>query len=251
MADELSAFVGEGSNEVNPDKVVPKKGKKGKKAADGETKAPKEKKVKEPKPKKDNVAAVNAMVSIAQVRKFLQIAIAKKAKSTGKDEAIARYTNEIESAKVRLNILLTQAGDDLAKLIEMDEEPNKVITHFIKVKEDAFAAWLEKTGVKVGRTTLKNISIDIPESFLAELPLDLHEEVVKRHGKSDFRLQAICRAFNFVAAVDAGTLKYHSNKWMTQTEIDAAKAEADAKAAAKAASATPCEEAKTAAEPQA
>jgi hypothetical protein len=241
--DELSQFTGEQngtSGTENPDVVKPKKGK-GKRAvaADGEVKEKKQKAKKEPKPKKDNVAYVNGLTSIEATRKFLRIAIAKKAKSEGKAEAIARYETEIEAAKAKLATLLESAGDDLDKLIELREEPNKIITHFIKVKETEFNNWLTENNLKVGRTTLKNIGNDIPASFLVALPLDLHETIMKRHQKSDFRLQAICRAFNFVDMVMAGTLVNNGGKWMTQDEI--AKAEEAKKAAVE----------KTVAEPEA
>lgn len=221
MADELEQFTGaEGSGTEggapNPDTAgAAKKGRK--KKAEGEGAGKAEKPKKEPKPKKDNIAFIDGLKCIASVRKTLQIAIAKKAKSVGRAEAIARYELEIAAAKTKLADLLAEAAqqaDPVQALIEMGEEPNKVITHFIDQKEKAFEAILTEKNVKVSRATLKNISNDVPVAFFAALPMDLHEEVVNRHKKNDFRLQAVCKKFNFLADVEAGKIVNKDGKWV-------------------------------------
>jgi hypothetical protein len=227
MSDELANFTGENQEgntpdqNNNPDTAGAGKGKgKGKKgkannAEGGEGKTEKAKK--EPKPKRDNIAFINDLKSIASVRKAVQIAIAKKAKSAGREEAQARYDKEIEAGKAKLAEMIAAANAEpnlVQALIAMGEEPNKVITHYIDKKEKDFEAILTEKGYKVSRATLKNISIDIPESFLMELPLDLHEEVANRHKKNDFRLQAVCKKFNFLADVESGKIVNKDGKWV-------------------------------------
>jgi hypothetical protein len=234
MNDELSMFVEQQNAEPVPAEGTTKK-KRGRKKAEGGEEKPK----KEPKPRRDNLEYVKNLESIAGVRKFMQIAIAKKAKSVGNQEAINRYDGEIEAAKAKLAELLAmaeQAENPIAKLIELDEEPNKIITHFIKYKEGEVAKY-EEGSAKMPKSILKNIPADIPVEFFDELGIDLVEPLKKRHEKNDFRLQAVCRAFNFMKAVEAGDILLVEGKFRTKAAIE--------EAAAKAAEATaePAEEA--------
>lgn len=222
MSSELDNFVsGQESAPVDTGKGKPKRGKKKDVeglAADGvETKEKKEKKVKEKKPARDNIAFIKGITRIELVRKALQIAIAKKAKSSGREDAVKRYEAEIEAAKARLNELIEEAkkSDNFVQgLIDLGEEPNKVLTHFITAKENEFDAYLTEKGVKVSRNILKQIPKEIPGAFFKELPMDLHESVVKRHEKGDFRLQAVCGQFNFIAGVEDGSIAQTNGKWV-------------------------------------
>ena len=208
--EELANFVGEESAE----EVT---GKKGKGRGKGKGKAKKEKK--EPKPKRDNIAFVNGLSNIASVRKFHQIAIAKKAKSLHNEAAVARYEKEIEVSKEKLDNLLAEAyraENPLEKLVEMGEEPNKVITHFIQMKEKEYDEWVERNEFKVPKATLKNIPDGVPAGFLQEIPMDLVETLHERHGKSDFRLKAICRKFNFINDVEGSRIQLVEGKWIRE-----------------------------------
>ncbi len=213
--DELKAFA-EGASEGS--EVTKGKGK-GK--AKGEKKPKKEKVKKEPKPRRDNIAFVQGLKNIESVRKFHQVAVAKKAKSADRPEAIERYQKEIDASKEHLAQLLEEAMNadtPLEKLIELGEEPNKVITAFIKTKEAEFVKWVETNEFKVPKNVLKNIDDGVPAEFLNELPLDLAEPVAERHSKSDFRLRAICRKFNFITLVEAGRLQNVEGKWLKEGE---------------------------------
>lgn len=198
----LNAGADTGSAPANPDEVKATK-KKGKK---------KEKAAKEPKAPRDNIGRINAMTSIGEVRKALQISIAKKAKASGKPETQARYDGEIECAKAKLAELLASATS-VADLIAMGEEPNKIITHYIKEQEDRYTAWLETQGFKVSKRVQKAVSDDIAACFFADLPVDLHDQLVARHTKKDYRLRAACRNANLIAAVEAGTMTYDNGRW--------------------------------------
>lgn len=220
------------SLEPTPDGEPKEKKKRGKKA-DGGVKEPKEPKVKEPKvpkvkvakepkPRRDNVKAVSEMGSISSVRRFLQISIAKKAKSVGKDEAVARYEEEIEAAKLRLAGLLEEglnSTDPILALIALDEEPNKILTHFIVIKEAEFDKWLEDNEYKVSRNVFKSIPIDIPQSFLDEMPEELYHAIKYRHNKTDYRLQAICKKFTFANLVLDGKLVNRGGKWVDPNAV--------------------------------
>lgn len=191
------------------------KGKKQK----GKKRSSKKKESKEPKPKRDNIARVQSMNSISGVRKFLQIAIAKKAKSVGREDAIARYDKEIEAAKTRLNELIDLVNEDenpIEKLIKLDEEPNKVITFYIKQKEADFDEWvddLNEKGIKVAKSVIKKVSNEIPDEFFKDLGPDLVDDLKKRHEKVDFRLRAICQRFNFKKMYENEEIYYKDGKW--------------------------------------
>lgn len=189
---------------TNPDAVTAPK-KKG-------TRKKKEKEAKEKKAPRDNIGRINAMTSIGEVRKALQISIAKKAKAAGKPDTQARYDTEIESAKAKLEELLASASS-VGDLIAMGEEPNKIITHYIKDQEDRYEAWLKANDLKVSKRVQKAVSDDIADCFFKDLPVELHDKLVERHNKKDYRLRAACRNANLIAAVDAGTMIYDNGRW--------------------------------------
>jgi hypothetical protein len=227
---ELDTFTGAADVAVNPDAAP--KAKKTK--APKEPKAPKAKKekvVKEPKPKRDNIALIASVDSIAQMRSILAIANAKRAKSVGKPEAQARYTLEIDAAKAKLKELLDSCKT-VADLIKADEEDNKVITFFIGAKEAEYEAWVAANGFKVGKAALKGITDEIPDLFYEEVGIDLPETLVKRHEKMDYRLKALCQKYNFKAMVEAGKIVFQNNKWVDPNAPVAAAEPAPAEAAA-------------------
>lgn len=172
----------------------------------------KKKEAAEPKPPRDNIGRVNSMTSISEVRKALQIAIAKKAKAAGKPEATERYEKEIAACRAKLAELLDKAKTT-KELLDAGEEPNRVITHFLGDKELEFTDWLESNGYKASKRVMKTISDEIPASFFKELPIELHDALNTRHSKSDFRLRAACKNANLMALVAEGNLKYENGKW--------------------------------------
>lgn len=190
----------------------------------------KEKKVKEKKPPRDNIAIIAGITSISGARKAIQIANAKKAKAAGKPETQAKYEAEIEAAKAKLQELLDTAAaseNKLQALIDMDEEPNKVITAVIADKEAEVAAYSEEKDVKFTKAALKNVTNEIPQSLFGILPLDLHEAVIARHEKKDYRLQAICQKINFMEAVENGDLVKKGAKWYDKDAVPADEPAAD------------------------
>lgn len=202
MPDELAGLVENGENNPDTDGSKPKR-KRSKKA-----KEPKEK-----KPPRDNIARIEAMTSISEVRKAKQVAVAKKAKASKNPDTVARYEKEIETADAKLKALL-EAADTVDKLIEAGEDPNRIITAFIKAKEDEFGEFSEEH--KVSKKLLKSISDEIPATFYTELPMTLHDQLNARFEKSDYRLKATCRNVNLMNAVVDGTIKYDNGKWFDQ-----------------------------------
>jgi len=199
---------------INPDAEAKPKAKKEKK----------EKKAKEPKPKRDNIARVNSMTTIAEVRKALQIAIAKKAKAAGKEDTQARYDLEINACRAKLDELLASVKT-LQDLLNLGEEPNRVITRFISDKEAEFESWLAENNYKVSKNVLKGVSDELPATFFDALPIELHDTLVSRHSKSDYRLRAVCKNENFKLGVKNGTYVLVDNKWTTPVAEATAPAE--------------------------
>jgi hypothetical protein len=213
--DELATFT-EGAGVENPDTVKPKKSRKKEAAEDSAEKPKREKKVKEPKepkPPRDNIGRINGMTSIAEVRKALQIAIAKKAKANGKAEAVARYEVEIAAAREKLKSM-EESAVSYMDFINMCEEPNRIITYYIVEKEKAFDEWVKNNNLKVSKRLLKTISDDIPEIFFQELPIQLHDALIARHNKTDYRLRATCTHGNLMMMFAAEEIKYVEGKWV-------------------------------------
>ena len=198
---ELAGMVEGGVPNPDTDGSKPKKKRGGKK---------KEKEPKEKKPPRDNIARINAMTSIAEVRKAKQVAVAKKAKASKNPESVARYEAEIAAATDKLNAMLAE-NTTSEQLIAAGEDPNRIITAFIKEKEDAFEAFQKDH--KVSKKLLKSIVDDIPASFYTDLPVSLHDQLNARFEKSDYRLRAACRNVNLMNAVNDGTITYKDGKW--------------------------------------
>ena len=190
-----------------PDPEAPQKPKR---KGGGKKKEKKEKEPKEKKPPRDNIARVNAMTSIADVRKAKQVAVAKKAKASKNPDSVARYEKEIEAAQARLDELLA-ASPTVQDLINNGEDPNRIITAFIKQKEDEFETFSAEH--KASKKLLKAISDEIPASFYLELPTSLHDALNARFDKSDYRLKATCRNVNLMEAVKEGTIVHKDGKW--------------------------------------
>ena len=208
IPDELATFTGATEGSVPTAAPVEGAGKKGR--------TRKKKEPKEPKAPRDNIGRIQGMTQIGNVRKAVQIAIAKKAKAAGKPEPTARYEKEIEAGKIKLAELLA-ANTSTKDLLAAGEEPNRVITHFISDVEDDYSTWLEAHNYKASKRMLKTLSDEIPASFFKELEIELHDILATRHEKSDFRLRAACKSANLMAMVAAGQLKYEGGKWVDAT----------------------------------
>lgn len=199
--------------------------KRGRKKGTGEGKK-KQKPPKEPKPRRDNLAEIDACNSLRALRKKLQIAIAKKAKSAGRAEAEARYQLEIDACREKLSVFSQSLeglkGPELiARLKELDEEDNKIITHYIATKEAEFENWAEAAGAKIPKPLLREESAAIPEVFVKELGEELSEALIARHERSDHRFLAICRKFNFVKAVEKGGFVIQNGKFVDPSKVKA------------------------------
>lgn len=200
--DELDAMMQAGNTDAaatTEEGTAPKKSRKKKE------KAPKEK-----KPARDNIARINGMESIGEVRKALQIAIAKKAKANGKPDTQARYDVEIQTAREKLDALLSGATT-VADLIKLGEDPNKIITSYLKDIETEFTKFCETN--KVTKRVLKAVPSDVPARFYHDLPVELHDTLNTRHDKKDFRLWAACRDANLMVAVADGSILCKEGKW--------------------------------------
>lgn len=200
VPEELKGMVENGGNDPEATKKPKRKGGKKKK----------EKEPKEKKPPRDNIARVQAMTSIADVRKAKQVAVAKKAKASKNPDSVARYEKEIEAAQARLDELLA-ASPNVQALIDNGEDPNRIITAFIKQKEDEFEEFSKEH--KASKKLLKSISDEIPASFYTDLPTSLHDALTDRFNKSDYRLKATCRNVNLMEAVKDGTIVHKDGKW--------------------------------------
>lgn len=226
--DELQNLEDAAAMASEPVATSTKKAKKAKEPkAPKEPKAKKEKAPKEPKPKRDNIARVNGMITIGEVRKALQIAIAKKAKAAGKPDTQARYDIEISAAKTKLADLL-ESATTLSALVEMGEEPGRIITALIGEKKAAFDKFLADTNTKVSKRVFKEVSDEIPASFLEELPAAIHESLIKRFNQKDYNLRSACKCINFIEATKVGTYLTKNDAWVPAAEVNAtAEAPAD------------------------
>ena len=92
---------------------------------------------------KDRVKWIAGTPTIGEVRRRLKIAHAKKSKSKNNPKSRKKYEEEIKAGNNQLNKLLAEAGEDLKKLVKLEEEPHRILTKFVEAKETEIRKILE------------------------------------------------------------------------------------------------------------
>lgn len=233
---ELSAFVQDaGADSPAAGKGKSKRGRKKKETAEGPAQEKeelkeklKEKSTRQSAPRRDNLAYIAGLRSLNATRRFIQTANAKKAKTPkDKTEVQARYDNEVLAGKEQLKLLLDEvaaAGDKIAKLIELDEEPNRIITNIVQDVELEFKGWFELLKAsEPSKTFLRKVPDDLNDGFLnrfGSLRDDFEEAIRARYDSSDFRLRAACRLINYMNETAKGRFAVRDGKWVEIISTD-------------------------------
>lgn len=160
----------------------------------------------------NRVEWMGTLNNIAELRKAIKIAFAKKSKAKDKPDTFKKYEAEIKAGQTRLNGLLAevnQAKDPIAKAVELGEEPTGVVQLVLdhyegiidkELKELKDSKKLTDKGLK---DLVNNMTRDIPEEIKVRLE-SLGEEYLEvynsRANRGDQRVLTVNKRLNFVRA---------------------------------------------------
>ena len=154
-------------------------------------------------PKKDNIAYIQSLTDLPEVRRVKKVAYAKKSKSKNNPEAVARYEQEIKAAEDKLNELLAlvnSAETPWLKAKELGEPVEGQFNYFLLPYEeklndqvDAIAAKRKLTKAQV-KAALLAIKPEVPE----DIPEELKAAMQTRIDNKDMRVVTVARKAAFV-----------------------------------------------------
>ncbi len=162
------------------------------------------------------------MDTIAEVRRFIQIAHAKKSKAKGKPEVEARYEEEIRLGQEKLNELLAMV-DDPKELLEKGEDTSRVLQAWILKKEGDLKSEMMRIGAITGKDNLtrraKSLLKEVEIYVAPELEKEIEETIPEgssifkdRLERGDKRVWNIVRMFNFLRSDLAKELQKEDEK---------------------------------------
>ena len=154
-------------------------------------------------PRKDNIAYIESLTNLPEVRRVKKVAYAKKSKSKNNPEAVARYEKEIAAADAKLNELLqlvNSAETPWLKAKELGETVEGQFNYFLlpyedelNGKADAIAAKAKATKAQV-KAKLLAIKPEVPE----DVPEELRPAMQTRIDNKDMRVVTVARKAAFV-----------------------------------------------------
>ena len=154
----------------------------------------------------DRVEWIKGLDTVAEVRRALRSAHGKKSKART-EEKVAKYQKEVDTANQRLNQLLNEAyeaGDPIKTMIELGEDPKKVLHYWIRSKEEELKDQLG--GLDLSKNRIKALvaeqKSDTPRVIVEELMKvhkDLPELYENRVGRGDQGVIAINRKVRLLA----------------------------------------------------
>lgn len=155
----------------------------------------------------DRIEWIKDTDSIKELRRRIKVAHAKKSKSKEAPKSLKRYEKEVQSGNNRLNELLAQAGDYILRLIQLDEEPQRVLTKWLELKEEELKMQLET--FQIPAKTIKELTLRMsaktPETLEFQIRDLLGEDTMaiynRRLSKNDQRVVSLNRRIHLVLAL--------------------------------------------------
>lgn len=160
------------------------------------------------------VSWISSLSNIADLKKAVKIAFAKKSKSKDKPASVARYEDEIKAGQARLNeliALINTAEDPIAKAIELGDEESGIVQRILGVFEAGLDDKLSKIQAakkltnKQIKDEVNSTSDAVPVSIVVKLGelgpkyLEIYEGRGKR---GDQRIITLNKRLNYLAIED-------------------------------------------------
>lgn len=154
-------------------------------------------------PKRDNLAYIEGLNDIPEVRRVKKVAYAKKSKSKNNPEAVARYEKEIAAADAKLNTLLAmveQAETPWLKAKELGETVEGQFNYFLLPYEDDLSKKVDAIAAKrkATKAQVKAILLGLKPEVPAEVPEELKPAMQVRIDNKDMRVVTVARKAAFV-----------------------------------------------------
>jgi predicted nucleic acid-binding Zn-ribbon protein len=137
----------------------------------------------------NRVEWIKGLKTIQEVRKAVKVAQSKKSKAAEKNKS--KFQDEIDAGNARLNALMAKANrakDPLRTMLDMGEDPSKVLHNWIRAKEQELKDDLSNLDLSVNKrkVLVADQATDTPQVVKDELNsyhpelVNLYEERVKR-----------------------------------------------------------------------
>lgn len=123
----------------------------------------------------NRVEWIKGLETLKEVRKAIRVAHSKKSKASEQNKE--KFQREVDAGNKRLNDLLANVNgtkDPLRSMLDMGEEPSKVLHNWIRAKEQVLKEQLAK---------IKNVSGNKKKVLVADQPIET-PQVIKDELKS-------------------------------------------------------------------
>lgn len=132
----------------------------------------------------DRVTWISELNNLQELRTAIKIAFAKKSKSKGNPEAIARYEKEIKAGQAKLNELLAQVNGDYEKALELGESIEGAAHIFLQKLADSVNERLDKID-NISKAELKRQIQKMNIMFPSKTPENIKSILEVRAKKGD------------------------------------------------------------------
>ena len=155
-------------------------------------------------PRRDNVAYIESLTNLPEVRRVKKIAYAKISKSKGKDEAIARYKQEIEAADLKLTELLKEVNSaecPWKKAMELGEDAASAFNYYFSTYKDQIDKEVEKKAKGKTKAEVKAALIKISPVLPGDMPEIFHEVAVERVQNGDMMVVTVLKKVGYLQSI--------------------------------------------------
>ena len=147
-------------------------------------------------PRRDNVAYIESLNNLPEVRRVKKIAYAKISKSKGKEEAIARYKQEIEAADFRLTELLKEVNSAKVpwkKAMELGEDAASAFNYYFATFKDQVDKEVEKRAKGKTKAEVKAALLKISPVLPEAMPEIFFDVAVERVNNGDMMVVTVLK----------------------------------------------------------
>ncbi len=147
-------------------------------------------------PRRDNVAYIESLNNLPEVRRVKKIAYAKISKSKGKEEAIARYKQEIEAADFRLTELLKEVNSAKCpwkKAMELGEDAASAFNYYFATFKDQVDKEVEKRAKGKTKAEVKAALLKISPVLPEAMPEIFFDVAVERVNNGDMMVVTVLK----------------------------------------------------------
>lgn len=156
----------------------------------------------------DRVAWISGLDKVAELRKAVKVAFAKKSKSKGKPDTEAKYQKEIDAGRARLNELIADVESSdkpYIRALELGEDTSGVLQRYLQTIEVGLEDLVKDLTPGLTAAARKELVQGQPTTIpdrvardLGELDPEFLELYTSRLGRGDQRVITITKRLNLI-----------------------------------------------------